>query len=194
MMRLPERVAPNVWPTSTGEAPPALVQDAITDLADRLGVDEDEITVLADTAVVWNDGSMGCPKPGELYIQIPIAGYRIILGYQDRLYDYHTDEDTAFLCENLLSPRRPAQGVRAPQLELLALAMTDLSQRLGVAAQAVTPQRLTAQVWSDASLGCPKPGEVYAQVVTEGYVIELRVDDDVYTYHTSLDRAVLCDQ
>ncbi len=72
--------------------------------------------------------------------------------------------------------------------------MTDLSQRLGVATQAVTAQRLTAQVWSDASLGCPKPGEVYAQVVTEGYVIELRVGDDVYTYHTSLDRAVLCEK
>ena len=46
--------------------------------------------------------------------------------------------------------------------------------------------------WPDTSLGCPRRGEQYAQVVTSGFVIELAHGDEVYTYHASPDRAVLC--
>ncbi len=41
--------------------------------------------------------------------------------------------------------------------------------------------------WSDASLGFPKDGEFYGQVITPGYVIHLSVDGQVFTVHTNAD-------
>ena len=37
--------------------------------------------------------------------------------------------------------------------------------------------------WPDASLGCPRPGKVYPQVVKEGFLIRLRLEKRVYRYH-----------
>jgi len=47
--------------------------------------------------------------------------------------------------------------------------------------------------WADSSLGCPQPGMVYAQVITQGYKIVLRVGDIEYQFHTdaNLDGQIL---
>jgi len=49
--------------------------------------------------------------------------------------------------------------------------------------------------FSDASLGCPKEGEVYAQVVTAGYQIVLETKESKYDYRLakSSESVVLCD-
>ena len=47
--------------------------------------------------------------------------------------------------------------------------------------------------WRDASLGCPKPGVDYIQVLTPGYVIKLEAAGSVYEYHTDdAQRVVTC--
>src|SRR5262249_59785626 len=49
--------------------------------------------------------------------------------------------------------------------------------------------------WPDACLGCAKPGEHCAQVLTPGYKVVLGVADARYEYHTNLGgRARLCGQ
>lgn len=45
-----------------------------------------------------------------------------------------------------------------------------------------------------ASLGCPQPGMVYAEVLTPGYLILLEANNDEYEYHTDLqDTFTFCD-
>jgi hypothetical protein len=57
----------------------------------------------------------------------------------------------------------------------------------------VTVTEVREVEWPDASLGCPQPGMVYAQVITPGYVVVLEVEGQEYEYHTdSAQRAVLC--
>ncbi|MSQ23055.1 MAG: hypothetical protein EXR58_00660 [Chloroflexi bacterium] len=46
--------------------------------------------------------------------------------------------------------------------------------------------------WPDASLGCPAPGRLYAQVVTVGYRIALTTGDHEYAYHSGGSRVVPC--
>lgn len=48
--------------------------------------------------------------------------------------------------------------------------------------------------WSDTSLGCPQPGQVYAQVLTPGYRITLYAPTLIYEYHVAAvsGRVVLC--
>lgn len=89
--------------TTTTEAELAeesnLVDDAIADLAERVGVDPNAIEVVRARAVQWPDASLGCPEDGVVYTQAIVEGTQIILGVDDRVYDYHAGSDgVVFLC------------------------------------------------------------------------------------------------
>jgi hypothetical protein len=68
-----------------------LVAAAIADLAQRLGVAPEEITVQSVEAVEWPDTSLGCPLPGMDYAQMVVPGYHVVLMAQGGTYEYHTD-------------------------------------------------------------------------------------------------------
>ena len=79
----------------------ATVELAAADLATRLQVDRGAIEVVDAQVVTWPDGSLGCPRPGEMYTQALIEGSRLILGTngRTRIYIYHAAADgQPFLC------------------------------------------------------------------------------------------------
>ncbi|MFQ3630476.1 hypothetical protein, partial [Roseiflexus sp.] len=85
--------APEVQPPpmTIGEQailPTDLLARLVGDLALRSGSDPSVITLVGAEAVLWNDGSLGCPQPGMVYPQVQIEGYRVILRIGDRDYDY----------------------------------------------------------------------------------------------------------
>ncbi len=63
-------------------------------------------------------------------------------------------------------------------------AIQDLSQRLDVPAEQITVVTMERVTWPDTSLGNPQPGQVYAQVLTEGYRVVLEAGGAQYEYHT----------
>ena len=73
---------------------------------------------------------------------------------------------------------------------LVAMARVDLAARLDVGIDQTALQRLEPTEFPDASLGVPEPGQVYAQVVTAGYIIELVAGGQTYIYHASGERVV----
>lgn len=78
-----------------------LAEGATSDLARRLGVDEDDVEVLRVEAVTWPDGSLGCPQPGMVYTQALVEGHRIVLSHAERVYLYHSGPgQPPFLCES----------------------------------------------------------------------------------------------
>lgn len=54
---------------------------------------------------------------------------------------------------------------------LVAQALSDPATRTGTSANVWTVIGVESKQWPDASLGCPKPGVMYIQVVTPGYLI-----------------------
>jgi hypothetical protein len=76
----------------------------------------------------------------------------------------------------------------------VSAATADLAQRTGVAADSIQLVEVTPQQWPDASLGCPAEGQLYAQVVTDGYRIVLDAGGQHYAYHTDMFNATLCEQ
>lgn len=180
-----------VLPGALPEAAGALLARAKEDLSKRLGVAEDQIELISFDEVVWPDGSLGCPKPGEVYTQALVNGYRIILGYQGQQYDYHADSRNVFLCEGISLGEGQPQRL-TPELRLLNMARADLQQRLGVSAEEIVPEPVQPKLWPDASLGCPQAGQSYAQVETKGFEIILKVKGNSYIYHTDLERVVYC--
>lgn len=80
-----------VPPTSapvTGEVPAPVLDQAKSDLAGRTGLDPATFTVLRAEQVIWADGSLGCPVPGQAYIQVVLPGYWIVLQADGTSYDY----------------------------------------------------------------------------------------------------------
>jgi len=73
---------------------------------------------------------------------------------------------------------------------LVNLSIADLAKRLNVSSDEIAVQSVEATEFPDASLGVLEPGNVYAQVITPGYVIRLVVNGTVYEYHGSGDRVV----
>ncbi|MCC6790643.1 MAG: hypothetical protein IT336_03105 [Thermomicrobiales bacterium] len=74
-----------------------------------------------------------------------------------------------------------------------AVASAAAEFEVDVATVSVIGQEKTE--WPDTSLGCPKEGEVYAAVITPGYLVILAVDGVEHEYHTDeFDRAIRCDQ
>ena len=72
-------------------------------------------------------------------------------------------------------------------------ALADLSQRVG---KVLTLDDLTSWQWEqknfpDTSLGCPRPGLSYPQVITNGYQIRLTYEGVTYDYRASADRRTL---
>jgi hypothetical protein len=97
---------------------------------------------------------------------------------------------TASCVSHDITPNPTVQFEPAAE-SLLGLARADLAQRLGVAAADISVVSVTARDFSDTSLGVPQPGQVYAQVITPGYVLVLAVHGQEYTYHGSGARIVL---
>ena len=63
------------------------------DLADRLGIELDSITLAGARQVNWRSGALGCPKPGMSYTQALVPGVLILLNVGDEAYGYHAKSD-----------------------------------------------------------------------------------------------------
>jgi hypothetical protein len=87
----------------------------------------------------------------------------------------------------------PARGTDSGGSEaIVAAAVTDAAGRSGVPATAVRVVRVEPRDWPDSSLGCPRPGMGYAQVITPGYLILLEVAGQTLEYHADRNRIELC--
>jgi hypothetical protein len=85
-----------------GDIDPGLqpwIDEAVDDLATRLGVEASAVSVSAAVLVTWPDSSLGCPQPGMEYLQVLTDGAIIELATGDVIYRYHAGEGSGpFLC------------------------------------------------------------------------------------------------
>lgn len=92
----------------SGEPVPGTVPDAVLERivaagAAVAGVDPSAVTVISTEAVTWNNGALGCPKPGVMYIQQVMAGYRVVVEAAGKRYDYRVGSSgEPKLCEGSL--------------------------------------------------------------------------------------------
>lgn len=94
------------------------------------------------------------------------------------------EQPTMALPETSESAPGGVREVKAPQARSqAAMAIADLSARLGLPADEIKVLEVLEVTWPDASLGCPQPGMMYAQVVVEGLKVVLEANGRTYTYH-----------
>lgn len=109
MTKEPEPVPPTEKiPPIIGEVPAEILDPIIKELAGTTGTPTTDIIVIRAQEVVWNDGSLGCSKPGVLYTQAEVDAYWIVLEVAGKKFDYRaTNAGYFFLCENGLPPISP---------------------------------------------------------------------------------------
>ena len=66
-----------------------IIDAALADAARRTGMPVSALVVASAEAVVWPDGSLGCPQPGIAYTMALVAGYRVRVRAGSELFDYH---------------------------------------------------------------------------------------------------------
>ncbi len=98
----------NLTPISPADLPENLrdiVNQSISELAEALAIDADQIVLASAKSVVWSDSSLGCPQPDMNYLQVLTDGYLIVLSANDDLYYYHTNKKGyGTFCENPSPP------------------------------------------------------------------------------------------
>lgn len=77
-------------------------------------------------------------------------------------------------------------------VKLVNDAKTDLTTRANVPLTAITVKSAEAVEWRDSSLGCPIEGQMYAQVITPGYLIVLEAAGKEWNYHASANHVMYC--
>lgn len=85
-------------PLDPGDVPASVFNLIVADAAAHAGVDPSALTVLQSSAVTWSDGSLGCPRPGVMYTQSLVEGFRVILEANGVPLDYHGANETFVLC------------------------------------------------------------------------------------------------
>lgn len=107
---LPEAVVTKDDRSVTGEVPQEILDAIKTGLAASQGVAMDDIRVARAESVVWPDGSLGCPKPDEMYPQAPVKGYWVVLEVVGKQFDFRASASGNFIfCEGLRrTPPKPA--------------------------------------------------------------------------------------
>jgi hypothetical protein len=86
--------------------------------------------------------------------------------------------------EPMTSVPNGASGAAAPA-DLISSIVTDLAGRLGIDASQIAVVSATGVTWSDGSLGCPQPGQMYTQALVPGFQVILEAGGKQYDYHAS---------
>lgn len=87
------------------QVPDELMAEIIADLIDRTGAPEPDLTLVRAESAIWNDGSLGCPVPGQSYTQALVNGFWVVIEYAELEYDYRASSSGSFvLCEGGGSP------------------------------------------------------------------------------------------
>ncbi len=98
-------IEPSPSDATMPEIPEALSEDVwaavLADLSERVGQPVTDPTVVLAEGITYNDGSLGCPKPGQVYTQALVDGFRVVVEVDGEEFDYRIGSGTDVrLCES----------------------------------------------------------------------------------------------
>jgi hypothetical protein len=160
------------------------------------------IEVVAVESTEWPDAGLGCPEKGQAHAPDPTPGFRILLKAGGRVYRVHVGAGRALLCgaglamaAGELKAEEPGGGSGEHEAavspdpqdpagqKLVTQAKEDLAHELSIPLSAISLLKFKEVVWPDSSLGCPRPGLAYTQVLQPGFLIRLSARGRSYEFH-----------
>lgn len=87
-------------PVATATMPREVRRAVVADAARRFKVAEAAVVLVQAEKLTWNDGSLGCPQPGQMYSQALVPGFRVLAKTSEGDLLYHTDmRGQAVVCD-----------------------------------------------------------------------------------------------
>ena len=81
------------------ELPQRILDPIIKEAASLANVTREQLVIVRAQSVVWNDGSLGCPEPGQMYTEALVNGYWVVIEAAGQTYDFRVDHKGNFrLC------------------------------------------------------------------------------------------------
>lgn len=77
----------------------------------------------------------------------------------------------------------PPASDSPPGPDVVAVAIQDAAQRIGVDPGTVEVRLAEPVTWPDGSIGCPEPGMMYTQALVPGYRIVVSAGGQELHYH-----------
>lgn len=74
------------------------------------------------------------------------------------------------------------------------IAKLELAKQQGIDSSTFKIISTEEHIWPDSSLGCGKPGQMSAQVMTPGFVIVIQSSKGTHVLHATDQRAILCER
>jgi hypothetical protein len=185
----------------SSEATRAAGEQARAEAARRLRAQPSEFNIVAIEAVQWSDSSLGCRRPGEMYLQVVSSGYTVVLERQGQRHRVNVAGSRAVLCNNDARGGSLAhQPVRARGLQqMTALARQDLANRLRLDVQQIRVVNMEPQRWTDSEMNCSSAGGAASTSDTSaaagaatGFRLTLSASGRSYFYHTDLKSVRAC--
>ena len=112
----------------------------------------------------------GAPEPPAAPDEAPVADRRL-----------EQREPRTRLPERVTLPAPEGERSMPPEA-LLSRVLADAATRSGLAVAELVVAEAWRKVWSDGSLGCPKPGEYYTQALVPGWHVLVRAGAEMLDY------------
>lgn len=166
-----------------------LVGQAVLDLAARLDISADAITVYGVEAGTWDIAACDGEQPGDA-----VAEYRIVLNHQDAVYTYYAaSPDEVIECTTSEADTEGEPVILDTNLiGVIDIAQRSLAERLDLPVRRIFLVEAYPVVWEDSSLGCEGAEQPVLATPVAGYRIVLRAGEKQYVYHTNYRQAILC--
>ncbi len=168
---------------------------AVTTLSKQLSINPAGITVIHVSIMDWPDSSLGCPKPGNQYLQMITRGSLVLLRANMKAYRVHIGNNRAIVCDkpnkNIL-PFGKKTTVGSSMQNLMQQARNDLADRLGVSISRINTVKIESQSWPNSALGCAANGLDYQPDEIRGFRITMEYKGREFSYHTDQHRTIPC--
>ena len=193
---LPNSSLPTTQPAVSPVNTPVPAKVLQADLAKELGVPKERVKIVKTVPKEELPSALfesGCREVKLDAASMLPQGQAVLLTVGPESYVYYRDGSQWMRC----GPSRahlPAVGVPigGDRQQMVYLAKEDLAKQLGISVESISVESVEQVDWPDASLGCPEPGKVYAQVITPGFRILLQANGKTYEYHSGANRVVHC--
>ena len=84
----------------------------------------------------------------------------------------------------VIKPEGQPVATTAIPKEVRRAVVADAARRFNVAESAVVLTRAEQVTWPDGSLGCPQPGQMYTQMLVDGFRVTAKTTAGELLYHT----------
>jgi len=160
---------------------------ATTTLAKKFNIDESALKVTSVGPVEWRGSGVQCHDSGKGPV---VAGHTVRLQLGTNRFDVRVANGEARICGFGQPGLNMKPGTIEPDREdETQQTMLDLAARVNTTPAKIEVLEAVSVVWRDSSMGCPKPGFDYLQVLTKGVRIRLRFGLKVFEYHGAGGRA-----